>query len=114
MKVSCTLAKAKLPNKKRNMNSNAVACACMFALPTTGCAHNYTLLFLPRTLGEWLMQSMAVQFCVLYVDWRLSLQLKGIVFTSFIYIMVLPVYSTTQLSHVTDGFKSKFTDHKSL
>jgi len=32
------------------MNSNAVACACMFALPTTGCAHNYTLLFLPRTL----------------------------------------------------------------
>jgi len=85
MKVSCTLAKAKLPNKERNMNSNAVACACMFALPTTGCAHNYTLLFLPRTLGEWLMQSMAVQFCVLYVDWRLSLQLKGIVF-HFLYI----------------------------
>jgi len=34
--------------------------------------HILYIAFLPRTLGEWLMQSMAVQFLCTYVDWRLS------------------------------------------
>jgi len=61
------------------------------------------------------MQSMAVTIlCTLCRLEVVFIAKRHSIFTSFIYIMVLPVYSTTQLSHVTDGFKSKFTDHKSL
>jgi len=48
-----------------------------------------------------------------YVDWRLSLQLKGMVlhFLYCIYGTAWPFMYTTQLSLFTDDLQSKLTDY---